>query len=162
VAEVFVIVNPDIRLRNFAIEPLLLALRADKVGACAPLVLSDSGAIEESARRYPSVASLISRIFFLHRQRDYIFDRNPVDVEWVAGMFVAFRQEAFEQVGGFDERFFLYYEDADICRRLNKNGWRTLLQPVTSVVHNAQRTSRRNLKYFKMHLASMFRFLFLS
>jgi GT2 family glycosyltransferase len=52
-------------------------------------------------------------------------------------------------------------EDADICRRLRSVGFVTLLQPATTVIHNAQRRSRRNLRYLAWHLGSAFRFLFL-
>jgi N-acetylglucosaminyl-diphospho-decaprenol L-rhamnosyltransferase len=158
---VFVIVNPDIRLKDFSMEPLVAMLREQDVGACAPIVLSSAGMVEDSVRRYPSVSRLVSRVLSHRREPDYTWETNPIFVDWAAGMFVAFRRDAFQEVGGFDERFFMYMEDADICRRLKKNGWRTVLQPATSVIHDAQRASRRSLKHLKWHLASAFRFLVL-
>jgi N-acetylglucosaminyl-diphospho-decaprenol L-rhamnosyltransferase len=160
--DVFVIVNPDIRLRSFRLETLLDVFKMDRVGACAPVVLSSSGAIEDSARHFPSVRSLFKRALFGRPGAEYTWAQSAIKVDWTAGMFVAFRPVAFEQVGGFDEGYFLYYEDADICRRLAKNGWSTMLQPATTVVHDAQRASRHSRQHLKWHLASIFRFIFLT
>lgn len=159
--DVFVIINPDVRLRNFCLDTLLTPFADEKVGACAPVVLASNGSVEDSARRYPTVVSLARRAFFGRPGADYAFSADPVEVDWTAGMFIAFRPAAFAAVGGFDERFFMYYEDADICRRLAKQGWATVLQPATSVIHDAQRASRHNRQHLKWHLESIFRFLFL-
>jgi N-acetylglucosaminyl-diphospho-decaprenol L-rhamnosyltransferase len=59
---------------------------------------------------------------------------------------------------GFDERYFLYYEDVDLCGRLCLAGLRVVVCPDSQVVHHAQRSSRRSLKYLRWHLASMLRF----
>jgi N-acetylglucosaminyl-diphospho-decaprenol L-rhamnosyltransferase len=160
--DVFVIVNPDIRLKNFNLDILLETLEADDVGASAPVVLSSQGTVEDSVRRFPTLSRLLRRIIFGQRQPDYQWSNSAIQVDWSAGMFVAFRPEAFRSVGGFDERFFMYYEDADICRRLARSGWKTILQPATSVVHDAQRASRRSRQHMQWHLKSMFRFLMLS
>ena len=75
-------------------------------------------------------------------------------------MFVVFRREAYQEVGGFDDRrFFMYLEDADICRRLAREGWKVLVNPNVQVIHMAQRASRRNLKHMRWHITSAFRFL---
>ena len=75
-------------------------------------------------------------------------------------MFILFRSEAYMQVKGFDERYFMYYEDADIGRRLARKGWKTMLEPNTTVIHDAQRASHRSIRHLQWHLKSMFRFLF--
>lgn len=160
--DVFVIVNPDIRLKNFNLDILLETLEMVGVGACAPVVLSSQGTVEDSVRRFPTFSRLLRRVILRQRQPDYQWSNSPIQVDWNAGMFVAFRPEAFRSVSGFDERFFMYYEDADICRRLARNGWKIMLQPATSVIHDAQRASRRSRKHMQWHLKSMFRFLILS
>jgi N-acetylglucosaminyl-diphospho-decaprenol L-rhamnosyltransferase len=159
--DIFVIVNPDIRLENFRLDFLTTVFDAPEVGACAPVVRSSSGSIEDSARRFPTIASLFRRAISGRRGADYTWSNFPISVEWTAGMFVAYRPAAFTEVGGFDERFFMYYEDADICRRLAKHRWSTVLQPRTSVIHDAQRASRHSRQHMKWHLQSVFRFLFL-
>ncbi len=157
----FVIVNPDIRLKDFNSRALLTSFHDPAIGAVAPLVLSPAGHTEDSARRFPSLTRLIKRTVFGQRGADYTWSDKPIDVDWVAGMFVVYRSAAFEGIGGFDSRYFMYMEDADICLRLKKAGWRTVLQPAYSVVHDARRASRRSFRHLRWHLASAFRFLFL-
>jgi N-acetylglucosaminyl-diphospho-decaprenol L-rhamnosyltransferase len=159
--DIFVIVNPDIRLNNFNLGALTALFETAEVGACAPMVQSSSGLTEDSARRFPTVLSLVRRAIVGRRGADYIWANSPINVEWTAGMFVAYRPAAFAEVGGFDERFFMYYEDADICRRLARHRWSTVLQPQTSVIHDAQRASRHSRQHMTWHLQSIFRFLFL-
>jgi N-acetylglucosaminyl-diphospho-decaprenol L-rhamnosyltransferase len=74
-------------------------------------------------------------------------------------MFVAFDRDAFREVGGFDEGFFMYLEDADICRRLGEHGWATVYQSAWSVIHDAQRKSHRNLAHLRWYLSSALLFL---
>lgn len=69
-----------------------------------------------------------------------------------------FRSEDFRRLQGFDEKFFLYYEDVDICARAWKSGMKVLACPSVSVIHDAQRASRRNLQHMKWHAASMMRY----
>lgn len=65
----------------------------------------------------------------------------PVGVDWVSGAFMLIRRETFDALGGFDERFFLYWEDADFCRRALDAGWTTLYAPAVEVVHHTSRTT---------------------
>lgn len=160
--EVFIVVNPDIRAPAHDLSSLVsLAMRPD-VGACAPIVLGQEGNIEDSARKFPTIVRLISRVLFRIRKADYnLASSSPVAVDWVAGMFVAFRREVFQEIGGFDDRrFFMYLEDADICRRIWSKNLQVLVNTDVRVVHLAQRASRRNLQHMKWHISSMLRFLF--
>lgn len=160
--EIFTVVNPDIRLSHFSIKPCIDALYHGKTGACAPVVLSKLGTIEDNVRFYPTLIRLIKRRISRQRKADYIWQKDPIWVDWAAGMFIVFRREAFIQVKGFNERYFMYLEDADICRRLKRQGWQTVLQPATSVIHDAQRASHRNIEHLKWHIASIFTFLLFS
>jgi GT2 family glycosyltransferase len=76
---------------------------------------------------------------------------------WYAGMFLAIRSEAFEAIGGFDERYHLYCEDVDLCARLRLAGWQLRQARDAVVVHDARRASRRSLRHLGWHLASMTR-----
>jgi GT2 family glycosyltransferase len=80
-------------------------------------------------------------------------------VEWVAGMFIGFRRDAYARVGGFDERYFLYYEDVDICRRLRSHGYKVVYDTTVSVIHEARRASRRDPRLMGIHAASALRYL---
>lgn len=156
----FAIVNPDIRLNTWTPEGLLQLFSNPAVGAVAPVVLSMEGKVEDSVRRFPTLARLARRSLLRQRAPDYVWQDTPIRVDWVAGMFVVFRPEAYRAVRGFDDRrFFMYMEDVDICDRLGRAGWQVLLQPAVSVIHDARRASRKSLKHMRWHLTSAARYL---
>ena len=156
----YCVVNPDIRLETDPFPPLREALSAGKeVGVVGPLVRNPAGAVEDSARRFPTIASLGRKLFEGKAGPDYPAAGGPLAVDWVAGMFMIFRSEVFRSIGGFDERFFLYYEDVDLCRRLRKRGLSTIYHPGISVIHDARRASRRNPRLMAIHAASALRYL---
>lgn len=76
--------------------------------------------------------------------------------DWVNGACMVWRAKAFAALGGFDERYFMYCEDTDICLRLQLAGWRMRSAPVT-VVHDARRHTGRNWRHLRWHMASMWR-----
>jgi hypothetical protein len=156
---VYCVVNPDIRLDSDPFPGLLNVLSSTRVGVAGPLVRNPAGAIEDSARRFPTFASLGRKLFEAQAGPDYPAEGDPLHVDWVAGMFMAFRSEAYRAVGGFDERFFLYYEDVDICRRLHTRGLATVFDPRVSVIHDARRASRRDPRLMAIHAASGLRYL---
>jgi len=154
----FCVANPDIRLPADPFPALAHALEAERAGVAGPLVRSPAGGVEDSARRSPSVASLLRKLFAGASGPDYPVDRGPVSVDWVAGMFMLFRSETFRALGGFDEAYFLYYEDVEICRRLRRLGHKVLYAPDAGVVHDARRASRRDLSLMRHHLTSIARY----
>jgi N-acetylglucosaminyl-diphospho-decaprenol L-rhamnosyltransferase len=155
----YCVCNPDIRLPADPFPVLLQALADTRVAVAGPLVRSPKGAIEDSVRRFPTAATLVKKLFVDRRQPDYPTDRGPLEVDWAAGMFMLFRSDAYRAAGGFDEAYFLYYEDVDICHRLRSGGAAVVFEPRAEVIHDAQRASRRNLRRALHHLASIFRFL---
>lgn len=155
----FCVCNPDIRLQTNPFPLLLDSLQDERVAVAAPLVRDPAGKIEDSARRFPTALSLLKKLFVDRREPDYPTDRGSQEVDWVAGMFMLFRREAFQAVKGFDEAYFLYYEDVDICDRLQKNGKKVIFSPSVEVVHDARRASRRDPLLAFHHLGSVLRFL---
>jgi GT2 family glycosyltransferase len=159
-APYFCVVNPDVRLNMDPFPVLLSALEAQgNAGVAGPQVCDRDGHTEDSARRFPTVLRLLRKLLPGARGPDYPAAGGPAAVDWVAGMFMLFRSEAFRAAGGFDERFFLYYEDVDICRRLGLLGYRTLYVPEATVIHHARRESRRNPRRMAIHAASALRYL---
>ena len=73
-------------------------------------------------------------------------------------MFMMFRADTFRMIGGFDEGYFLYYEDVDLCWRLRRQGYDVALLPMVRVIHAAQRASHRDLRHLGWHVSSMLRF----
>ncbi len=155
----FAVVNPDIRLEAADPFPCLIEVVMEAgCGLAAPAVRNPAGAIEDSARHFPTPFGLLTKLLKLGDGRHVIVGESPVAVDWTAGMFLLFRAEAFRDLGGFDEGFFLYYEDVDICVRLWQAGRRVLFHPGVSVIHAAQRASRRRPRYLAWHLSSMTRY----
>jgi GT2 family glycosyltransferase len=155
----FCVVNPDIRLPADPFPSLLQALSDERVAVAGPLVRNPAGSIEDSARRFPTATLLLKKALRDKRQPDYLFENGPQEVDWVGGMFMLFRSDAFRALRGFDESYFLYYEDIDICRRLHSEGETVLYAPGAEVVHDARRASRRDPRLALHHLRSIVRFL---
>ncbi len=146
--EYFAVVNPDIALMGNPFPALLTALRAG-AGVAAPAVLEPDGRIADTARSLITPYELIRR-----RTPSYTPPETP---RWFAGMFLVFRADAFAAVGGFDEGFFMYCEDFDICARLRLAGWPISFVRQVQVVHAAQQLSHRSLRHFRWHLSSLAR-----
>lgn len=155
----FCVANPDVRLLTDPFPALIAALQRGRSAVAGPLVRSPDGSVEDSARRFPTAASLLAKFRSGTSGPDYPVDRGALEVDWVAGMFMVFRSDAFREAGGFDERFFLYYEDVDLCARLRARGYACIYQPEATVVHDARRASRRNLRLMGIHAASALRYL---
>lgn len=155
----FCLVNPDIEFKINPFPGLLQALTESDAALIAPLILSPQGTVEDSCRRFPNVRRIMAKIL---TNADGSYGLIPGQAaffpEWVAGMFMLFRSADFLNLGGFDETFFLYYEDVDICARAWKKGMKVVVLPSVAVIHDAQRTSRRNMRYLRWHLASMARY----
>ena len=155
----FCAANPDIRLPADPFPSLISNFTDATVAVAGPLVRNPAGAVEDSARRFPTAGSLLKKILIERKGPDYPTDRGPVEVDWLAGMFLLFRAESFRTVGGFDERYFLYCEDVDLCRRLGASGMKIVYDPRAAAVHDARRGSHRNLALMRHHVASIVRYL---
>lgn len=155
----FCVVNPDIRLTSDPFPVLAATLDSPGIAVVGPLVRGPNGGPEDSARTFPTVASLFCKLAAAPSGPEYPVDGGAVKVDWVAGMFMAIRAEAFRSIGGFDERFFLYYEDVDLCQRLDAAGFSIVYNPRASVIHDARRASRRNPRLMAIHAASALRYL---
>lgn len=157
--EYFCVANPDIRLRGDPFPRLVESLGNERAVAIGPLVRNPAGQIEDSARHFPTAASLFRKFLRTRSGPEYPVDQGALRVEWVAGMFVLLRSEAFRAVGGFDERYFLYYEDVDLCRRLARDAGPVVYEPRAEVIHDARRASRRDFRLALRHVTSALRFL---
>lgn len=164
-APLVLLINPDCQLGTGALEPLEEALAAHP--SCAivgPKILDPDGTVQGSARGDPDMLTgLFGRTSALRRllpglgvsQRNVVSpdwdpgsgtrDPEPVDalrVDWVSGACMLARAEVLRRVGGFDERYFLYWEDADLCRRVRALGHETRYVPDAVVMHRVGHSSR--------------------
>lgn len=155
----FCVLNPDVRLSEDIFKPLIRILDEDvRIGVVAPKIINPEGTVEDNARQFPSPSEIMGKALG-GRSSAYEEDEQQVSFpDWVAGMFMMFPAKIFAEMGGFDERYFLYYEDVDLCARLKLAGYRVALYRDVSAIHDARRTSHRNLRYALLHLSSILRF----
>ncbi len=154
----YCVMNPDVRLEQDPFTALLLVFNDPTVALAAPLVKDNAGRIEDSARQFPSPAKIMCRAVGRCKNSDYDLSSPTTYPDWVGGMFMLFPSTVFKEFKGFDERFFLYYEDVDLCARLKLRDKKIVLCSTVSVTHQAQRNSHRHFTYFRWHVASMVRF----
>jgi GT2 family glycosyltransferase len=159
--------NPDASVTAGAIEVLSARLDADPdIGAVGPLTLHPDGTVQVSTgpdldlagerRQRRLVRGVRGREEGALREAAERHRREH-EPDWVSGACLMARREAIEAVGGFDEGFFLYEEDADLCRRLRAAGWRVLFTPAAEVRHELGRSmdqvpERARLEYHRSHL----------
>ena len=155
-APFFCILNPDICLKENPFPELLANFSNPKVALVAPKIITPEGRVEDSARKFPTLRSLFSKAAGGSNGTYFELNSSP---DWVGGMFMLFRSDVFREIGGFDEKFFLYYEDVDICWRLRQKGYEINFVPSVEVIHDARRESRKNWRYARWHLTSMARYL---
>jgi N-acetylglucosaminyl-diphospho-decaprenol L-rhamnosyltransferase len=161
-SDIFAILNPDLRLIQNPLPILLPHLTDPMTGLTAPKILNGNGKVEDSARCLPTPYRLLKRVMKRkgEERRDYLFGEDVFSPDWVAGIFLMLPSPVFAELKGFDENYYLYFEDVDLCCRLRRAGYKIILDPRVTVVHNARRESHRSWQYLKWHLCSGMRFFF--
>jgi GT2 family glycosyltransferase len=154
----FCVLNPDVRLTDNPFPVLTKWAQEAGIGLVAPVVVNSEGRREDSARRFPTMAEIIRKLFGGRSVRHDEETQSSLYPDWVAGMFMLVPTKVFEEICGFDERFYLYYEDVDLCARLTLAGHRIMLCATVSVVHEARRASHRKLRYLWWHVTSMVKY----
>lgn len=160
VSPFFCVLNPDVVFKANVFPALMKAFEASDASMVVPLVVNASGQVEDSLRRFITPWRMVKRLFKLSSGAYSVALKTaPFYPEWAAGMFMLFRRVSFERLSGFDPRYFMYCEDADICTRLWASGGKLVAVPDALVMHDAQRDSRRRLRYLGWHLASMIKYI---
>ncbi|WP_399685528.1 glycosyltransferase [Xenophilus sp.] len=144
----FLVLNPDIRLDGDVLSPLL-ALAQERTGLLAPRILEPGRTAPEPHRRLITPREILAR-----RKPGYTAPAVP---DWIPGLFMLLRSRAYADVRGFDERFFMYGEDFDLCARLRLAGWSIRIGEDLLARHEAQRASRRSLRHLQWHVGSLLR-----
>jgi len=153
------ILNPDTVVEKGFFSTALDYMEANpKVGVLGPQILDHDGSIQGSARKFPTPLtalfgrkSLLTRAFPNNRiTRENILTTrsdgwNPMEVDWVSGACMVVRRTAIREVGLLDSRFFMYWEDADWCRRMWQAGWRVIYYPRIRIVHYVGASSEKNV-----------------
>lgn len=145
--EYFLILNPDVVIFEDSISTLLkYADENPRVGLCAPKLLNPDGTVQLSCRTWHSVKNILARrtpLALTQYGKQALHDHLVTDwdhnnsgpIHWAYGACLLIRKTAYEQIGGMDERYFLYFEDMDYCRTLWTCGWEVHYVAESEIVH---------------------------
>jgi N-acetylglucosaminyl-diphospho-decaprenol L-rhamnosyltransferase len=169
-AEWVIVANPDVQWGPGSIDALLdAAARWPRAAALGPLIRDPDGSVYPSARLLPSLIrggmhAVVGPIWpsnpwsTAYRQERLEPSERPVG--WLSGSCLLVRRKAFDQIGGFDERYFLYMEDTDLGDRLGKAGWLNVYVPSAEVLHHKGHATRReSARSLMAHHRSTYMFL---
>jgi len=169
------LLNPDTKVLDDALARMVAYMDTHPdVGALGPMLINPDGSIQSSRRRFPIPATAflesttLQTWFPRHRllQNYYILDKPDdaiAQVDWVTGACLLARREALDQVGLLDERYFMYSEELDWCRRAKAGGWKVVYYPAARVVHYGGQSSeqvkdfqiiqfnRSKIRYFRQY-----------
>jgi hypothetical protein len=162
--------NPDVIVSSGAVKELIRFIESEPVaGLISGKLVNPDGTLQYSLRNFPSVVNQIFECFFLHRlfpslsprlgeviyKRDFYEEIQEVD--WVSGAVMLVCRNALEDVGCFDERYFLYSEETDLCLRLRKSGWKVYYYPKAVFTHLGS-TTKLNSQLFAYWLDSRLKY----
>ena len=173
-----VVMNPDTLMFKDTFQKLFKLMQDNpRIGVVGPKQYNPDHTIQDSCYRWHGLLTPLYRRTSLGKsalgRKDLSrflmsdFDKSDYcEVDWLLGSFLFIRTEALAEVGGFDERFFLYFEDTDICRRFHKKGWKVVFYPEAEIIHNHNRASAGTpwYKFFtsgstRTHIWSWFKYL---
>jgi len=167
------VLNPDVLVQTEALETLLETLTLNPDAAIAlPRLNNPDGSLQYSCRRFYDFTTLLMRRAPFNKIvpdhpaiREHLmldWDHQTVaEVDWGLGAAMLVRRDAISEANLFDERFFLYFEDVDLCLRMRRQGWKVLYNPAAAFVHEHQRESGQtwNFAAKRHHLVSLMKFL---
>jgi len=169
-SDLFVVANPDVQWGPRSIDILLeAAARWPRAGALGPLIRDPDGTVYPSARHLPSLIrggmhAVIGPLWrsnpwtATYRQARLVPSERPVG--WLSGSCLLLRRAAFDEVAGFDERYFMYMEDVDLGDRLGRAGWQNVYVPAAEILHDkGHATGRDPARNLAAHHRSTYTFL---
>ncbi len=165
-----VLMNADMIVDPACFQILLEYMKQHPaIGIMTAKILNEDGSLQFLNKRYPTCLDLFIRRFFPHalqqmfkkrldyyEMRDIGYDRI-VDVPFVSGAFMLARTALIQKLKGFDERFFMYFEDVDLCRRVQRTH-RTVYHPDARIIHRWERAAHKELKWAVVFMTSAFRY----
>ena len=169
-AEFFVVANPDVRWGPGSIDALLAAAaRWPRAGALGPLIRDPDGSIYPSARHLPSLIrggmhAVVGPFWpsnpWTTAYRQELLAPSERAAGWLSGSCLLLRRAAFDDVCGFDERYFMYMEDVDLGDRLGRAGWLNVYVPTAEILHDkGHATGRDPARNLAAHHSSTYTFL---
>lgn len=169
--EYVLICNPDIEFDERSLDKLVsFAEELGEFGVIGPQLINADSTVQRSYRRFPRMRDLFLKrlpvVSRFTRKNPYLMsDKDPEHtetVDWLVGAALLMKKDQFEELGGFDDRFFLFFEDTDLCRRLWEEGKEVWYYPESVFIHSETRLSERGAWVFKkvfwIHFMSMLKY----
>ncbi len=167
--EFVVVANPDVAWGPGSLDELLAAAgRWPRAGSLGPLILEPDGSVYPSARRVPTLVSgtghaLLAAVWKSNPFTRAYLDEERADTErpvgWLSGSCLLLRRAAFDEIDGFDSRYFMYMEDVDLGDRLGKAGWQNVFVPTAEILHSKGHVASKNPEtMLPAHHRSAYRF----
>ena len=153
----YLILNPDTIIFSQTLDYMISFMdNHPKIGASSCKLLYNDKSFQENCRRFPKLSYVISNrlnslgISIFNKTRDKYIQCSPNDispkpVDWIIGAFMLLRRSTITEVGMFDERFTLYFEDTDLCFRIWEKGWEVFYVPQVSIIHLYERSASKSL-----------------
>ncbi|HAS6349116.1 TPA: glycosyltransferase [Vibrio vulnificus] len=160
----FIIFNPDVEIKEHYFKLLMAELKKGNGEFYAPNLFKDSeySVPENSIRHYATYKDLFNPLFLkpINRPYDKVELKDMQVVDWASGAFLCIKFSAFAKVGGFDSKYFMYYEDVDLCFRLKQQNQPLKFLKGIKAVHRGEYKNRSFFsKHFRWYLNSLFKFL---
>jgi len=159
-----IIINPDVVVDSDVVSKLINYFNDDSdIAMAMPKILNLDGTTQYLPKKSPSFIYLLSgRLPFLNKYRDeytmrLVEFKEPTEIDFCSGCFMFTRTDLFKKVNGFDTRFFMYFEDADLTKTMKKYG-KVVINPHCYVYHKWERSGARKLKFLLIQISSMFKF----
>jgi GT2 family glycosyltransferase len=172
--EFILILNPDVIIVDYTLDQILTEFhKHNDIGIYACKLLNVDRSLQYTCRRFlgffeflfsrtPIKRFMASRYINKSKSKYLMEDydhENPIEVDWVIGAFMLIDSRIYSQIGGFDERYFLYFEDMDLCYKMKIRGLRVIYDPKISLIHiYSQDSTKKFGKTSILHFKSMFKF----
>lgn len=158
------IINPDIELQSEIFGPLIEQLnKLPQAGICVPALQTHHGQVLDNAREFPTPRKIMTRRLLTHKPGKKF--ASPTAIDWAQGSFWIIKKSIYEEIKGFDDRFFLFFEDTDLCRRVQTILKRKIyIVPDCVAIHDPNRLSGGNIlvalfrRTFWIHIMSAFKY----
>ena len=167
-SEFHLMINADVFFEENTIEKIIAYMRKNSdIGQIGPRIYESNGEINRSCRLLPTPLNLIFRRFFpvksIVEKMDYSYEmkwydyKSTIEVPILSGCFIFIRTDILKDIGVFDERYFMYMEDYDLCRRIGKK-YKVVFYPKVNIVHKHGKASYKSRKMMIIHIKSAIKY----
>ena len=167
-SEFHLMINADVFFEENTIEKIIAYMRKNSdIGQIGPKIYESNGEINKSCKLLPTPLNLIFRRFFpiksIAEKMDYNYEmkwydyKSTIEVPILSGCFIFIRTDILKDIGVFDERYFMYMEDYDLCRRIGKK-YKVVFYPKVNIVHKHGKASYKSRKMMIVHIKSAIKY----